>query len=101
MGKKKSTNQGVDLNEHSGLGVLGRQDVAVDGNSPALIHSHLGITQHSVDHGGQFGPQQKDVDAAVFRNVIQIVQDGLFEYASAQVTGQVSIDVNCDASLQL
>lgn len=101
MSWERSTNQSIDLNKHSGLGVLGRQDIAVDCNSPALIHSHLGITQHSIDHWGQFGPQQKDVDTAVFRNVIQIVQDGLFEYASAQVTDQVSIDINCDTSLQL
>jgi hypothetical protein len=97
----RGTNQSINLNKHSGLGVLGRQDVAVDGNSPTLVHPHLGITQHSIDHWGQLWSQQKDVDTAVFRDEIQIVQDGLFKYASGQVTGQVSIDINCDASLQL
>lgn len=66
----RSTNQSVNLNKHSGLGVLGRQDVAVDGNSPTLVHSHLGISQHSINHWGQFGSQQKNVHAAVFRDVI-------------------------------
>lgn len=95
-----NTNPRVDLNEHSGLGMLGRQDITVDGNSPSLIHSHLGIAQHSVHHRSQFGAQQKDVNTTVGGNRVQSLEDRLFEHTSAQVTDQASLNVNGGTSLR-
>lgn len=88
------------MDQDPGLCVLRRQDVAVDGNPPSLIHSHLSLTSHSVDHRGQLGAKEEDVDTAVAGNVVEVVRHGLLEDSAVDITDQLAIDVDRCAALE-
>ena len=63
------------MDEHAGLGMLGGQDVAVDGDPPALVAAELGVPVEPVDEGGQLGAQEEDVHAAELGDLVEEIRD--------------------------
>lgn len=91
--------QSVNVNQDADLGVLRRQRVTVDGHSPPLVHTHLGLARHAIDHGSQLGAEQEDVDTAEARDFVEGFGDGLSQLASLEVADEVAVDVDGGAAL--
>jgi len=87
------------VDEHTGLGVLGRQIVAVDGDSPTLVPQQVYIPVQATGEGGELGAEQKDVDAAKRRRLVQEVCHRLLEDALGEVGNQVPVHDNSRATL--
>lgn len=94
------TNQSINVDEDTSLGMLRGQNVTVDGNPPSLIHTHLSVACDAIDHGGQLGAKEENVYAAEAGNVIQCLDDGLLENTGIQVTDKLTIDVDGSATLK-
>jgi hypothetical protein len=47
----------VNVDENTGLGVFGGQDVTVDGNPPALVATQLSIAVEAIDERGELGAE--------------------------------------------
>lgn len=87
------------MDEGTSLGMLRRQNIAINGDSPSLIHAHLGIPGDTVDHRGKLGAEQEDVDAAEVGDVIEGFDDGLLQNAGVQVTDKLAVYVDDGAAL--
>lgn len=87
------------MDESTSLGMLRRQNIAIDGNSPSLVHTHFGITRDTVNHRGQLRAEQEDVDAAKVGDVIECFDDGLLQNAGVQVADKLAVYVNNGAAL--
>ncbi len=88
------------MDEHAGLGVLGGQDVAVDGHPPTLVAAELGIPVEPVDKGGQLRAEEEDIHAAELGDLIEEIRDGFLQLSFRQVRDQVPFDINRGASLR-
>ena len=64
------------MDEHTGLGVLGGQDVTIDGDSPALVAAELGVSVEPVDERGQLGAEKEDIHAAELGDFVEEIRDG-------------------------
>lgn len=91
--------QSVNLDKHTGLCMLDGENITIDGYSPSLVYTHLGITRHAINHGCQFGSQQENVDPAVLGDVIQGVRHLLLQGTSGQVTDEVALNINSRTTL--
>lgn len=87
------------MNEHAGFGVLRREDIAVDCNSPSLVHTQFGVTSHAIEHWGQLGAEQEDVNTAEARDIIERVDDGLLQNPGSQVADKRAVDIDRGAAL--
>lgn len=87
------------MDEDTSLGMLRRQNITIDGNSPSLIHAHLRIARHAIDHGSQLGTKQKNVDTTKGGDVIEGFDDGLLENAGVQVADKLALDVDDGTAL--
>lgn len=87
------------MDEDAGLGVLRRQVVAVDGHTPALVPQQVRIAVQAANRGGQLGAEQKDVDAAEDRGLVEEICDGFLEDALSKVRNQVAVDNDSGATL--
>lgn len=87
------------MDEGTSLGMLRRQNITIDGDSPSLVHAHLGIARDAVHHGSQLGAEQEDVNTAEVGNIIEGFDDGLLENAGVQVADKLAIDINNGAAL--
>jgi hypothetical protein len=63
----------VDVNEHASLGVLRGEHISVYSHSPPLVPPQLYVTVQSVHQRSQLGPQQEYVDAAIQRDLVQVI----------------------------
>lgn len=89
----------INGDKDSSLRVFRRQDVTIDGNSPTLVPSNLDIAIHTINKRGQLRAEQKDIDTAEGRYVVESLSHSLLQGASIEVGDHVTIDVNCGAAL--
>lgn len=91
--------QRIDVAQNPGLGMLGRHNITINGNPPALIHAHLRITCHSVHHRSQLWAEKKNVYAGIGGYVIELGSDGFLQYASVEIAHKSTVNIDCSASL--
>jgi hypothetical protein len=90
----------INVDEHTGFGMFGSEHIAVDCDTPSLVHSGLRIACHAVHHRGQFGAQEKDVDSTECGNEVEVLYDGLLQDASPKVANELAVDVDGCAPLE-
>lgn len=89
----------VDLYEHTGLGVLSRDVVTIDGHSPTLIPAHRQASIQSVLEGSELGAQKKDINTTELGNLIQKSGYGRLQAAFCEIGNQVAININVGTAL--
>lgn len=89
----------INVDEHTGLSMLGRQIITVDGYSPALVPRQIYIAVQAPGYGGELGTKQKDVDATIGRGLVQEVCHRLLQDAFREIGNKVAVDDNCCAAL--
>ena len=81
----------VNVDEHTGLGMLGRQVVTVDGYPPALVPQQVYIAVQATGQGGELGAEQKDVDPAKRRRLVQEVCHRLLENTLREIGDEMPV----------
>jgi len=97
----ESSKKSVDLDQNSGLGMLRREYIAIDGNPPSLVNSGLGVSTHTIHHWGQLGAKEKYVDTAKLRDEIEVFHDRLLEDPSRDITDELAVDVDSRTTLKV
>lgn len=86
--------QSVNLDEDTGLRMLDRENVAVNGDSPSLINAHFSIARHAVNHRSQLGAKEENIDPAVLGNVVQSVGNLLFQSSGSKITDKMTLHID-------
>lgn len=89
----------VDLYEHTGLGVLSRDVVTVDGHPPTLVSAHRQASIQSILEGSELGAQEKDINTTELGDLIQKGGYGRFQAALCKIGNQVAVNINVGAAL--
>jgi hypothetical protein len=89
----------VNVDEHACLGVLRGQIVAIDGYSPTLVPQQVYVAVQATGQGGELGAEQKDVDSAEHRRLVQEVCHRLLQDALGEVGNQMPVDDDSRATL--
>lgn len=79
--------------------MLRRQNVAVDGDSPTLVHAHLGLAGYTVEHRCELGAKKEDIYTAKRGNLVKSLGDGCLEDTCVKITDEFSININDSATL--
>lgn len=80
------------MDQHARLGVLRGQVIAVDGHPPSLVPQQVDIAVQAAGQRGELGAQEKDVDAAERRRLVQEICHRLLEDAFGEVGNQMAVD---------
>ena len=91
----------VDVDEHTGFGVLRGQNVAVDGDSPALVTAQLRVSIQAVYKRRKLGAQEENVDAAERGDVVEGVGDRSLERSGCEVSDHLAIDIDSGTPLHI
>lgn len=75
------------------------QYIAVNSHSPPLIPPDFDVTIHAVNERRELGSEEKDVNTAEFRYLIEGFGHGLFKGPDVQVGNHVSVNVHGGATL--
>ena len=89
----------VDLDEYTGLGVLSRDVVTVDGHPPTLVSAHRQASIKTVLQGSELGAQEKDIDTTELGDLIQEGGYGGLQAAFCEIGNQVAVHINVGAAL--
>lgn len=89
----------VDLNKHTGLGVLSRNVITVDGDPPTLVSAHGQASIQSVLKGSELGAKKKDINTTELGDLIQEGSYGRFQAALCEIGDQVAVNINMGAAL--
>lgn len=93
--------QGIDVTQNPSLGMFRRDDITINGNPPALVHTHLRISSHTVDYRSQLRAEEEDVNPSVAGNIVELSSDRLLQHSRVEVADKGTIDINGSASLHM
>ena len=89
----------VNVDEHACLGVLRGQVVTVDGHAPTLVPQQVYIAVQAAGQWGELGAEEKDVDAAVHRRLVEEVCHRLLQDTLGEIGHQMAIHDDGRATL--